>query len=180
MIPTPWSGIFSVEGILSRQNVDEPFWFAGFGTDRLRCEQAMKTAGRENQKRWTTTSQQPSPWRGRSEQISFIQMGCEARKLSAAGEIFFLTSFIELIRQVKFIGKNANTPREEILRRIVQYFRHWKRWRHSGVRGLVGSGAFQWPVRGPALYVSASLPLTPSRSAWGPWSVAFASRRQRQ
>jgi hypothetical protein len=37
--------------------------------------------------------------RHRSEQNSFIQMGCEARKLPAAGEIFFLTSaFIELIR----------------------------------------------------------------------------------
>src|SRR6266404_9206913 len=57
----------------------------------------METAGRENPKRWATTSQQPSPWRGRSEQISFIQMGCEARKLPAPGEIFFLTSpFIEL------------------------------------------------------------------------------------
>jgi len=52
----------------------------------------MKTAGRENPKRWATTSQQPSPWRGRSEQISFVQTGCEARKLAATGEIFFLTS----------------------------------------------------------------------------------------
>jgi len=57
----------------------------------------METAGRENPKRWATTSQQPSSWRGKSEQISFIQMGCEARKLPAWGEIFFLTSpFIEL------------------------------------------------------------------------------------
>jgi len=62
----------------------------------------METTGRENQKRLATTSQQPSPWRGPSEQISFIQMGCEARKLPAAGEIFFLTSaFIELIGQVR-------------------------------------------------------------------------------
>src|SRR5260370_6839287 len=76
--------------------IEPPFWFAGFGTDRLRCEQAMKTAGRENPKRWAATSQQPSPWRGRSEQISFIQMACEARKLPAPGEIFFFTSaFIE-------------------------------------------------------------------------------------
>jgi hypothetical protein len=57
----------------------------------------METAGRENPKRWATTSQQPSSWRGGSEQISFIQMGCEARKLPAAGEFFSLTStFIEL------------------------------------------------------------------------------------
>jgi hypothetical protein len=62
----------------------------------------MKTAGGENPKRWATTSQQPSPWRGRSEQISFVQMGCEARKLAATGEIFFLTSpFIELIGCVR-------------------------------------------------------------------------------
>jgi hypothetical protein len=73
-------------------------WFAGFGTDRLRREQAMKTAGGENPKRWATTSQQPSTWCGRSEQILFIHMGCEASKIPAAGEIFFLTSaFIEQI-----------------------------------------------------------------------------------
>ena len=54
----------------------------------------MKTAGRENPKRWATTSQQPSPWRGRSEQISFIQMGCEARKLPAPGRDFFLDFFL--------------------------------------------------------------------------------------
>jgi hypothetical protein len=35
----------------------------------------METAGKENPKRWATTSQQPSSWRGKSEQISFIQMG---------------------------------------------------------------------------------------------------------
>jgi len=65
----------------------------------------MKTAGRGNPKRWATTSQQPSTWRGRSEQILFIHMGCEVRKIPAAGEIFFLTSaFIEHsgIRQVLF------------------------------------------------------------------------------
>jgi hypothetical protein len=63
----------------------------------------MKTAGRGNPKRWATTSQQPSTWRGRSEQILFIHMGCEVRKIPAAGEIFFLTSaFIELSGSVKF------------------------------------------------------------------------------
>jgi hypothetical protein len=30
------------------------FCFAGFGTDRLRCQEAMKTAGRENPNRWGT------------------------------------------------------------------------------------------------------------------------------
>jgi hypothetical protein len=42
---------------------------------------------------------QPSTWRGRSEHISFDRVGCEAGKIPAAGEFFFLTStFIELIR----------------------------------------------------------------------------------
>jgi hypothetical protein len=33
---------------------------------------------------------EPSTWRGRSEQISLDQGGCEARKIPAAGEVFFL------------------------------------------------------------------------------------------
>ena len=52
----------------------------------------------ETQKRWATTSQQPSTWRGRSEQILFIHMGCEVRKIPAAGEIFFLTSPLQKLR----------------------------------------------------------------------------------
>jgi len=35
---------------------------------------------------------QPGSWRGKSEQISFHQVGCESRKISAAGDVFFLTS----------------------------------------------------------------------------------------
>jgi Family of unknown function (DUF5670) len=33
---------------------------------------------------------QPSTWRGRSEQISLDQVGCEARKIPAEGAVFFL------------------------------------------------------------------------------------------
>jgi hypothetical protein len=33
---------------------------------------------------------QPSKWRGRSEQILLTQVGCEARKIPADGEVFFL------------------------------------------------------------------------------------------
>ena len=33
---------------------------------------------------------QPSTWRGRSEQISLEQVGCEARKIPAEGDVFFL------------------------------------------------------------------------------------------
>src|SRR6266436_7423486 len=111
------------------------FCFVGFGTDRLRCEEAMKTAGRENpihgvawprnrahgaadQNRshsikWAANQEkfqpkelcffltspfrergrmapQPSTWRGRSEQISLDQVGCESRKIPAEGVVFFL------------------------------------------------------------------------------------------
>src|SRR5262249_8187958 len=72
---------------------------AGFGTDRLRCEQAMNTADRRKPKPLGHSAQQPRSWRGRSEQISFDQVGCEARKIPASGEISFLTSsFIERTR----------------------------------------------------------------------------------
>jgi hypothetical protein len=49
----------------------------------------MKTAGRRNLNRWVTAPCTPSPWRGRSE-LSFDQVGWEARKTPAAGEVFFL------------------------------------------------------------------------------------------
>src|SRR5215472_2630961 len=75
---------------------------AGFGTDRLRCEQAMNTADRRKPIPLGHSAQQPRSWRGRSEQISFDQVGCEARKIPASGEISFLTSsFIELTRYLK-------------------------------------------------------------------------------
>src|SRR5215472_12432570 len=58
----------------------------------------MKTADRRNPKPLGHSAQQPRSWRGRSEQISLDQVGCEARKIPALGEIFFLTSsFIEQI-----------------------------------------------------------------------------------
>jgi hypothetical protein len=73
---------------------------AGFGTDRLRREEAMKTARRRTPKLPGSPARQPSTWRGRSEQILLNQLGCEARKIAAMGEIFFLTStFIELPRR---------------------------------------------------------------------------------
>ena len=58
----------------------------------------MKTAGGRKPKPLGHSAQQPSEWRGMSEQISLDQVGCEARKLPALGEISFLTSsFIELL-----------------------------------------------------------------------------------
>src|SRR5277367_1521867 len=66
------------------------FCFAGFGTDRLRRAEVMKTAGRENPNRWGKRVQQPSTSRGSSEQILLNQMGCEARKSRAVAGVFFL------------------------------------------------------------------------------------------
>ena len=37
---------------------------------------------------------QPSTWRGRSEQISLNQVGCEARKIPAEGDVFFLDFYL--------------------------------------------------------------------------------------
>jgi hypothetical protein len=42
-------------------------------------------------------ARQPSTWRGRSEQILLNQLGCEARKIAATGEIFFLTSAPKIV-----------------------------------------------------------------------------------
>src|SRR5277367_1047270 len=75
------------------------FGFVGFGTDRLRCEEAMKTADSEKPKPRGRLAPQPSTWRGRSEQISLDQVGCEQEKVQPKQMCFFLTSpFIELTR----------------------------------------------------------------------------------
>lgn len=55
------------------------------------------------------------------------------------------------------MGELQNTPQEEILLRIGQYVRRWKRWVLSGV---TVSGAFNWPVEGPKQYAFASPTLT--------------------
>jgi len=37
---------------------------------------------------------QPSTWRGRSEQILLHPVGCEARKIPAEGDVFFLDFYL--------------------------------------------------------------------------------------
>ena len=57
----------------------------------------MKTAGRENPNRRATVPDDRAHGATGQEQILLNQVGCEARKIAAGGEIFFLTStFIEL------------------------------------------------------------------------------------
>jgi hypothetical protein len=61
----------------------------------------MKTAGRENPNRRATVPDNRAPGAAGQEQILLNQVGCEARKIPAVGEIFFLTStFIELTRRL--------------------------------------------------------------------------------
>jgi hypothetical protein len=67
------------------------FCFAGFGTDRLRREEVMKTAGRGNPNRWDNASSNRAHGAEVQNRILLIQVGCEARKIPAMGDIFFLT-----------------------------------------------------------------------------------------
>lgn len=55
--------------------------------DWLGGAEAMKTAGGRKPKPLSHSAQQPSEWRGRSEQISLDQVGCEARKIQVAESI---------------------------------------------------------------------------------------------
>jgi len=75
------------------------FCFVGFGTDRLRRQEAMKTAGKENPNRCAIT-RQPTELLGRKLELSLLnQVGWKARKHPATAKYFFLTfPFIELTR----------------------------------------------------------------------------------
>ena len=55
----------------------------------LRREQAIKTAGRENQNRRATVPDDRAHGATGQEQILLNQLGCEVRKIPAKGEIFF-------------------------------------------------------------------------------------------
>jgi hypothetical protein len=61
------------------------------GTDRLRREQAMKIAGRKNPNRWARVSSNRAHGVVGQNRILLILVGCEARKIPAMGDVFFLT-----------------------------------------------------------------------------------------
>src|ERR1700693_6609964 len=72
------------------------FCFVGFGTDRLRRQDAMKTAGKENPNRCAITWQPTELLERKLEPSLLNQSGWKARKHPAAAEYFFLTfPFIE-------------------------------------------------------------------------------------
>jgi hypothetical protein len=58
----------------------------------------MKTAGRENPNRWATTPRNRVHGAAGQNSSRSFKLGCEARKIPAGGDVFFLTStFIELM-----------------------------------------------------------------------------------
>jgi len=69
------------------------FCFVGFGTDRLRRQEAMKTTVEKPKPRvaWPATEHM----RGRSEQNTLDQVGCEARKVQRRHVFFLDFYFIE-------------------------------------------------------------------------------------
>ena len=75
-----------------------PFCFAGFGTDRLRCQEAMKTAGRENPNhRGTVPCNRAHGADGQNRSCS-IKWAAKQEKFQPKEMCFFLTSpCIELI-----------------------------------------------------------------------------------
>ena len=75
------------------------FCFVGFGTDRLRREEAMKTAGRENPNRWGTVPGNRAYGAAGQNRSRSIKWAAKQEKFQPKEMCFFLTStFIELPR----------------------------------------------------------------------------------
>ena len=68
--------------------------------DWLRREEAMKTAGRENQTRHATARERPELTERKSRTILLNEVGWTARKTPATGEVFFLDSLYRTNRDL--------------------------------------------------------------------------------
>jgi hypothetical protein len=89
------------------------FCFAGIGTDRLRREQAMKTAGRENPNRWARAPRNRAHGAAGQNRSRSIKWAAKQEKFQPREMCFFLPStFIERSR------KPLHT--------------RWKQWRPRG------------------------------------------------
>jgi hypothetical protein len=86
---------------------------AGFGTDRLRCQEAMKTAGRENPNygvAWTHNRAHGAVSQNKSRSIKWA---AKQEKFQPREMCFFLTStFIELIRHSLATASNSKLEAE--------------------------------------------------------------------
>src|SRR6267378_4265794 len=82
------------------------FCFVGFGTDRLRRQETMKTAGRENPNHgvaWPRNRAHGAAGQNRSRSIKWA---AKQEKSQPKEMCFFLTSpFIELTRQVECFSR---------------------------------------------------------------------------
>jgi hypothetical protein len=87
-----------------------PFCFAGFGTDRLRCEQAMKTAGRGNPHHWANMSRNPStivrPVKTNSRSFTWAAK----QEIPANADVFFLDFFLYRTWSICFACANCPRP----------------------------------------------------------------------
>src|SRR6476469_11242097 len=99
------------------------FCFAGFGTDRLRREQAMKTAGRENPIHGVTSPRNRAPGAVDQNRSCSIKWAAKQEKCQPLELCFFLTStFIELTRHVESgypIQRCAIVDRRALSRRLL-------------------------------------------------------------
>jgi hypothetical protein len=76
------------------------FCFVGFGTDRLRCEEAMKTADRENSNRWILLASNRAHGAVGQNKSRSIKWAAKQEKFQPREMCFFLTStFIERSRK---------------------------------------------------------------------------------
>src|SRR5580704_11743558 len=80
--------------------------FAGFGTDRLRCAEAMKTAARENPNRWASMPRNRAHGTAVQNRSCSMKWAAKQENVQPLETCFFLTStFIELTRQVELNRK---------------------------------------------------------------------------
>src|SRR5580698_6299871 len=87
------------------------FCFAGFGTDRLRCQEAMKTAGRENPNRWGTVPRNRAHGAVGPNNSRSIVWAEKQENFQPREKCFFLTSsFIEQIR----LNSRGHIPQSEL------------------------------------------------------------------
>jgi|ERR1700722_12462056 len=90
------------------------FCFVGFGTDRLRRQDAMKTADKENPDRCAITWQPTELLERRLEPSLPNHSGWKARKHPAVAKYFFLTfPFIELTRWDEKAGLQRDAIRSQ-------------------------------------------------------------------
>src|SRR6202795_1157128 len=88
------------------------FCFAGFGTDRLRREEAMKTAGKENPNHGATLPHNRAHGAVGQNRFRSIRGGAKQEKFQPKEVCFFLTSpFIELLRTWKLCANSCRLYR---------------------------------------------------------------------